>query len=182
MSNTLEELQFDHRNIARLLSLLEAQIESMHGVDEADYGLMQEIMLYMTSYPDITHHPKEDLMFERLEARDERAHAPIADLVKEHKELGFKGMALRDIVDRAVEGDALARKEVESRGRHYIELLRRHMEKENKEVFPLAEQSLNEEDWEHIAAAFAAHEDPLFGSVVQGDYGTLAKSIQGEIE
>jgi len=73
MSDTLSRWHAEHANFSKLLDLLERQVASFHDGGSPDYELMLEIMYYMTHYPDVLHHPKEDLVFASWTARSCRA-------------------------------------------------------------------------------------------------------------
>ena len=178
MSDILEQLKADHRNVSLLLNRLDRELDAIHDAKSSvDFELMRNIMVYMTHYPDITHHPKEDLIFERLQARDQNAASIVADLEKEHEALAANGAAFRDVLSSVVDGEMVRSDELEAQGRHYVEFLRNHMKKEDEEAFPLAEATLGENDWEHVAEEFATHQDPVFGPVVQEEYVTLYEHI-----
>ena len=66
MSKVVGDLHQDHRNIRVLLDLLAREIDAVDDASGGDFELMRDVMVYMTRYPDHTHHPKEDLMFERM--------------------------------------------------------------------------------------------------------------------
>ena len=57
----LSELREDHRNMALVLNVLESTIETAATGEDPDFELIDEIMRYMTIYPDAVHHPKEDI-------------------------------------------------------------------------------------------------------------------------
>ena len=73
MSAIMEQLKADHGSISRLLATLEEQIAIVHDEENADFELMHDIMVYMTDYPERTHHPMEDLVFRKLANRDNSA-------------------------------------------------------------------------------------------------------------
>ena len=75
MSDTIAALDRDHANVARLLELLESEILAIEVGKTPDYPLLQDIMRYMTQYPDRFHHPKEDLIFVQLLKREPGARA-----------------------------------------------------------------------------------------------------------
>ena len=64
----LAELREDHKNMALMLKLLERESNRIYDGDEPDYELLQDIMHYMTVYPDAVHHPKEDRIYAELKA------------------------------------------------------------------------------------------------------------------
>ena len=52
MSKVVAALDRDHANIAKLLELLESEILAIEVGKAPDYPLLQNIMCYMTQYPD----------------------------------------------------------------------------------------------------------------------------------
>ena len=70
MHNTLALWHADHLNFSKLLQLLEVQIERFHAGATPQYELMLDIMYYRTHYCDVVHHPKEDLVYIEIKARD----------------------------------------------------------------------------------------------------------------
>ena len=62
----LSELREDHRNMALVLNVLESTIETASTGEDPDFELIDEIMRYMTVYPDAVHHPKEDIIYAEL--------------------------------------------------------------------------------------------------------------------
>ena len=182
MSTVVRGLREDHWNIGRLLGMLERQLDAMDtGSDfDGDYDLMRDIMTYMVRFPDHTHHPKEDLMFERM-----RAHplAPdtertIENLLVEHGALARKGETFHEALRRAAVGAKSDRQALLSMGRDYVEFLRAHARLEEETVFIEAETLLGDADWSEIAQAFEAHTDPVFGSVVDREFRALYQHIQ----
>ena len=87
MSAIMEQLKADHGNISRLMTTLDAQMVIVHEEGNADFELMHDIMVYMTHYPDHTHHPMEDLVFDKLASRDSSADGVVTQLKREHKAL-----------------------------------------------------------------------------------------------
>ena len=63
LARILEELREDHRNLTRLLDLLENECRDIPDEGEPDMDLLHDIMHYMTVYPDAIHHPREDLVY-----------------------------------------------------------------------------------------------------------------------
>jgi len=79
MPDTLAQWHTEHVNFAKLLNLLEAELDLFHKGDSPNYELMLDIMFYMTHYPDVLHHPREDLGLRnstRICARSARNWSP----------------------------------------------------------------------------------------------------------
>ncbi len=73
--------------MAKLLSALERQLAVFDQGESPDYDIVQGVIDYCLNYPDLYHHPKEDLVLERLQAVDPVAAAGIGDLAAEHQDL-----------------------------------------------------------------------------------------------
>jgi hemerythrin-like domain-containing protein len=180
MSAIMEQLKADHGNISRLLATLEEQIAIVHDEENADFELMHDIMVYMTDYPDRTHHPMEGLVFRKLAKRDNSADGVVARLEREHAGLAEKGQRFRDMLRHVVDGSMVERHVLEDTSRDYVVFLRSHMEIEDSDAFPRAEQALTAEDWEDVASSIEARTDPIFGPIVAEEFRSLYDHIQRE--
>jgi hemerythrin-like domain-containing protein len=170
MAKTLEQLHTDHINSSKLLSILEQQLDLLATGREADFGLMIDIMIYMTQYPDLYHHPKEDLIFEQWQKRDAAVAALVEEIGVEHKSIIRNSIHVLELL-RGVMVDTVERRdEILAAGRSYISRQRRHMDNEEGEVFPQMMKTLRSEDWKWIDERMAAQEDPLFGRVVSKQF------------
>jgi hemerythrin-like domain-containing protein len=178
MSDVIRQLHTDHIHIARLLDLLEVQLGMFHEDGRPDYALMMDTMQYMTNYPDLFHHPKEDVVFHILMERDASTKPVVQDLLKMHQVLAEKGLQFLESLRTVVNELMVERETLESQGREYIALLRHHMDVEEGQVFPHAARILSQEDWRRIDGAVEAMEDPLFGHRVQSEYLALYDFIR----
>ncbi len=70
VASILGELRRDHKNMTRLLSVLERESNRIQTEQDADIELMQDVMHYMTVYPDAVHHLKEDRIYAELKKHD----------------------------------------------------------------------------------------------------------------
>ena len=180
MSKAMGDLQQDHRNIRELLGLLAREIDAVGDARGGDFELMRDVMIYMTGYPDHTHHPKEDLMFERMRMRGVATdtEGTIERLLREHSALAEKGNRFRDMLIGVVDGALVEREALVSSGRDYTDFLTYHARLEDETVFIEALQLLDDADWAAIEKAFAAQADPVFGSVVEHEFQTLFEHIR----
>ena len=180
MSAIMEQLKADHSNISHLLATLEEQMDVVHDEENADFELMHDIMVYMTHYPDHTHHPMEDLVFQKLTGHDSSAGGVVTQLRREHAALAEKGQCFTQMLRHVVDGALVERQALESTGRDYITFLRNHMEIEDSDAFPRAEQALADRDWEDVASNIEARTDPVFGPVIADEFRSLYDYIQRE--
>ena len=180
MSTVLRTLHEDHRNIGQLLDLLTRELDAVEDESNGNFDLMRDIMTYMTRYPDHTHHPKEDLMFERMRARGiaSATEDTIEKLLREHAALAKKGETFHDALRRVVDGAMVERQRLLAAGRDYVEFLRYHARLEEETVFAEAETLLGGADWSEIAQAFEAQADPVFGPAVDREFRALYQHIK----
>ena len=182
MSKVIGDLNRDHRNIRDLLGLLAREIDAVDDASGGDFELMRDIMVYMTRYPDHTHHPKEDLMFERMRKRGVApdTEATIGKLLREHASLAKKGSTFRDMLTGVVDGALVEREALVAAGRDYTDFLRYHARLEDETVFIEALKLLDDTDWSAIERAFEAQVDPIFGPVVRHEFQALYEHIRNQ--
>ena len=80
MPRAIAQLQLDHRNMTRLLDLLRRELDAYRAGQALDVDLLGSIMEYSLHYPDLCHHPLENLIYEKLVQRDPAAGAKVGDL------------------------------------------------------------------------------------------------------
>jgi len=180
MSEIMERLKTDHGNIARLLATLTEQMDAVRAEQNADFELVHDIMVYMTHYPDHTHHPMEDLVFRKLVGHDSSAEGVVARLAREHAGLAKKGTHFLEMLRHVVDGALVERNVLEQAGRDYIEFLASHMAIEDSDAFPRAEKALTAEDWQEVESRFEARADPVFGPIIDDEFRSLYDYIQRE--
>ena len=180
MPVTIDALRKDHANFGQLLGMLEAQVRLFHEGQDPNYDLMLDIIYYMTRYPDLFHHPREDRIFERVRKADAASRAIVDELTREHTVLRETGATLLENLEGIVGDQMLARKDVEAAAQTYVTYLRNHMVKEESELFARALKLLRAEDWSAIDSETPFHADPLFGESVHERYRTLRHHIVNE--
>jgi hemerythrin-like domain-containing protein len=169
----------DHSNFARLLDLLEQQIDSMHQGGWPDYELMRLIVYYLRHNPDHFHHPREDVAFARMVERDPQLQLEIARRMQEHVVIAAAGEKLLDCLNQIIAGAAIERSELEAAAATYLVYYRHHLAAEEREVIPRAMQLLTSADWTAVAA-IPAEPDPVFGDGTDARYSELRKRIAEE--
>lgn len=157
----LDMIRKEHRTMTRLLDMLERQIDLFEKTGEPDYELVGEILDYFRSFPDLYHHPKEDLVFKWLEKRDPEQAAAFGNLEEEHEKVSARLVRFtRAIVNVLMQAEVPREKVVEV-ARDFIDGERRHMSAEEKYFFPAAERVLSEQDWAEIDARVSKFKDPI---------------------
>ncbi|MGB8568716.1 MAG: hemerythrin domain-containing protein [Pseudolabrys sp.] len=80
----IERLSREHRNIEMLLAVLERELEIFDRGSRPDYEVIRAIISYFELYPEVYHHPQEDLVFAKLKLRDPTAAAHRAPAASHH--------------------------------------------------------------------------------------------------
>jgi hemerythrin-like domain-containing protein len=173
----IERLSQEHRNIEKLLAILERELEVFDRGDRPDYEVIRAVISYFEVYPEVYHHPQEDLVFAKLRTRDPVAAAKVGDLAREH----YKGAERLRRVAHAVENvlaDAeVLRQNVDTIVRDFITHERHHMMMEDRDFFPAALKALEPQDWTEIASAVIGHKDPLFSDATEERFDALRAHI-----
>ena len=178
MVEAVRKLREEHANLAKLLDVLERQLVVLDDGGTPDYGIIQSILDYFLSYPDMCHHPKEDLVFRKLRERDAAAAAIVGDILADHEGLAA---VVRNFVSTAVhrmrDDDELPGEWLAIMAREFLHSYRYHIEEEETHFFPVALKHLTPEDWADIDSQLVDHDDPLFGDRVERRYEALRDEI-----
>ncbi|WP_368413497.1 hemerythrin domain-containing protein [Dongia sp.] len=177
MPRAIAQLQLDHRNMTRLLDLLRRELDAYRAGQALDVDLLGSIMEYSLHYPDLCHHPLENLIYEKLVQRDPAAGAKVGDLLKEHAHLGELARKLAAAISNVARDSELPRAWLEEVIDAYLGSNYRHIEGEEKIFFPLAVSALTEADWAAIESTKPNQADPLFGGKITQSYRTLYERI-----
>jgi monoterpene epsilon-lactone hydrolase len=164
----------EHKYIARLLQLLQDQIDAIEHHDEVDYDSIGGVMRYMVNIPDVFHHPKEDLIFERMSGSDEGLAQTIQQLQEGHRMIVANGRSLLEkATTAAASGKPGDLHDLRDDLRHYVNGLREHMETEETRVFMPAVAQLSSADWREIDRLIKPVLDPVFSATVTGEYQSI---------
>src|SRR5262245_46780833 len=170
----------DHVRFARLLDIVERELARFHLNEQPDYALLLDVVHYLRHFPDRFHHPREDVAFARLVARDPGMALPVARRLQEHRVIAAAGEALLELLQAVVEGALVERAAVEAAAATFVVYYRHHLAAEEAYVVPRAGQLLTAEDWAAVAAAAPAGPDPLFGDDADARYRELRRQITAE--
>ena len=174
-------LRGDHRNMVMLLELLDAEIDRLAASGEPDYEFVRDIMLYVTEYPDVVHHPKEDIVYRHLKSLRPETHTDLERVETDHQHIEESGLKLRNSIE-AISIDAdFDRGELIENFRDYSDQLSEHMYWEETNLFSLADEMQHFGDWSEVVLKNNEIGDPLFGSRVERKYRRLLAKIQHRV-
>ena len=63
-------LRSEHRQMARIMELFRDQLKSIESGELVDTHVVYELMYYMVTIPDRFHHPREDVIYQRVAELD----------------------------------------------------------------------------------------------------------------
>jgi hemerythrin-like domain-containing protein len=179
----IELLSREHRNIETLLGVLEHELEIFDRGERPDYEVIRAIISYFELYPEIYHHPQEELVFAKLKLRDPVAAAKVGNLTLEHQKGAERLRRVAQAVDGVLADREMLRQNVDNIVRDFIKSERRHMMMEERDFFPAALKALEPQDWMEIASASTKPEDPLFSEAAEETFNALrARILQLEQE
>ena len=178
MSDVIWKLRDDHKKFARLLDLIAREVRVFDAGELPDYDLVSNILDYTQNYPDLYHHPVEDLVLAKLRLRDPDAAASVGGLDKEHEKLGALTRRFAAALHNVMQDAELPRDWFIDVAGDYLSFQRRHMQMEEVVFFPPALRALTDPDWQEIRDAITLPGDPLFGDGEgQAKYDRLHREI-----
>ena len=176
-------LMSEHRVIERVLSAMEKAVEAL-GIGR---DIKPEFFLvaadFIKGFADGCHHAKEEkVLFEvMVKAGVPKAGGPVGMMLLEHEQGRAFVRAMRAGVEKWQSGDNVGRTEVIKAANGYIDLLRAHIFKEDKILFPLADDAILWDAQEQIAKDFDRIEHEETGEGVHEKYLALADKLEKAI-
>uniref|UniRef100_Q07JL6 Hemerythrin HHE cation binding domain protein n=1 Tax=Rhodopseudomonas palustris (strain BisA53) TaxID=316055 RepID=Q07JL6_RHOP5 len=177
MSRMIEMLQEEHRNIAKLINVLEQELKVFDRRERPDYEIFQAIIEYFQDFPDRCHHPKEDVVFQILKQRSPAVAGAVGDIEAEHRLEGERLRRFSQMVDDILADQEIPRDAFHIAAEDFIDHQRRHMAKEEQLLFPAALETLTPEDWAKIDARIDERKDPMFDGKVEDRFQNLHATI-----
>ena len=177
MSKIIDILLEEHRNIQKLLFVLEQELDVFDHSEQPDYEILRAIIQYFQDYPETYHHPKEDMVFKKLKMRDSAVANRIGDIEAEHEVETNRLRRFSQAVEHILAGREFLRQNFHNVVRDFIEHQRQHMQSEERLLFPAAVKALLPEDWAEIDARMNDRKDPLFDDVIENKFHALQRTI-----
>lgn len=167
----------EHAYFARLLHLLQLEIDRFHAGERPNYELMRDVVHYLRSYSDAIHHPREDVAFERLAQHRPGMALELSRLRQEHRVVADAGTRLLELLDQIQGGAILPRGDVEAAAAMFLVYYRHHIGNEERDVLARAAECLTPADWAAVRAATPTIADPLFGVAPAEHFRELRRRI-----
>ena len=176
--DALAAIKADHANFARALKVLDREVDNFAHGGDPDFELIEMVVDYLGDYPDLCHHPKEDLVHDRLKVRAPEVAEIMGDLHDEHRRLGELVKKFAKVVDKVLLDTEMPRQEFTAAATEFLDFFRSHMLMEELRFLPAAQRELTPEDWEEIDAALAEAADPVLNAEDSAPLRRLAREIE----
>ena len=172
----IEKLLIEHDHIRRTLNLLEIQFLDLCRNKTPDFAMMRSIVVYVQEYPEVAHHPLEDMVFSILLKQEEKVNV-LQKLISDHTDLEKVTRTLRKSVELHIQGD-LSEDKLKKLLFSFLIRQRQHLYIEEMEIYPLAQSTLTEADWAKVQSVLPPGDDPVFGTRTREDYELLYREIE----
>lgn len=158
MGKTTQDLRDEHAAIENVLLIMENRIAKNENDDDL-FKFGAEVIEFLVIFTDKCHHGKEEgYLFRAMEAKGvPNQGGPIGTLLHEHEEARGYIAEMRKAVE-AKEREAFV-----AAAAAYIKMLRAHVLKENRILFPLADRVLSEAEQDQMFENFEKHEEVVIG-------------------
>lgn len=181
---SLDIIRREHRALSAMLRSIVLLLDShRRRATLPDFAALRAMLFYLDEFPEKLHHPKESrLLFPKLRGRDAHVDAVLDRLERDH---GRGEGAIRELEHTLLGFEMMAetaecevrRAAFEAALRAHVAFSLQHIQVEEHEVLPLAEQMLDAADWAELDAAFLANRDPLTGAEPSAAHRALFERI-----
>ncbi len=158
----LNRLMHDHRHLAVLLNVLKNKQIKLSEGEAINFIVVRDIVEYMQTYTERSHHPVEDIIYGYYLTH--KANNEINKLGAEHQVLIQASAALMGTLNLILSDIVVARDKLIADFADYVVLQEKHIEMEERDIFPLLAEHLTEQDWQiiELQCRDALIDDPLF--------------------
>ena len=176
---TIRIIRQEHAALAAVLRSIVMLLEQHRRKGTTpDFTTLRAMLFYVDEFPEKRHHRKEtELLFPKLRARTPISGELMDKLDHDH---GCGERKIRNVEHALLAFEMLGeprREAFERLAGEYVDFYLAHMAMEEREILPLAERVLTEDDWHDLDQAFAMNRDPLTGHVPDLEYNALFTRI-----
>jgi hemerythrin-like domain-containing protein len=161
--------------IDRLLGIIEEAVRN----GKLDGGSSRQALDFFQQFADGCHHGKEEKhLFPLMEKKGFSPHHGPTSVMRQEHEMGRHLLhAMAGEIEQAEAGNKAALERFCRHAETYIQLLRKHIFKEDHRLFPMAEQVLTERDLQRLTDSFATVENADMGPGTHEKYLAIANEL-----
>jgi hemerythrin-like domain-containing protein len=178
-----EILMSEHRVIERVITSLETAAAALSSGANIRPEFFLQAADFVRGFADGCHHKKEEgVLFKALAANGlPEDQGPVGMMLLEHEQGRGFIRGLRAAAQDLANGNQAARAEVVKNALGYGSLLRQHIQKEDKVLFPMADQVIPLDEHDAVIDGFEHVEHEETGAGVHEKYLALAEALEKEI-
>ncbi len=179
----IELMVFEHTIIKRALRVVQNMAYKVLKGEDINFKDFEMVIDFIRNYADSHHHAKEEkFLFNRMEEEV----GPVATKLIKHGMLVEHDLGRLFIQDLEIalgkvkEGNEFEKINVIANAVGYVNLLDRHIDKEDSVVYTFARKQLQDATIQEINLACKEHEDECESKGIQNKYTTLVKELEGK--
>lgn len=181
MHRLLKSLNRDHKNLARVLKIMESELHHLVEGRKENLQLMRDASIYIQQYPDLIHHPKENLIYDAFSKRSFAGSEIVTKLKMEHDTLPTTTVRFQILLDSAMHGLEFVNRDMLVKNiQVFLKNQCDHINIEEKVLFPLIDDTLTDADWVFIESQMRDARDPLFNVKIEENFHNLYESMKAE--
>lgn len=177
MNDVIDNLINEHKITAKLMKLIRNEVGRFISGELPDWDLVSEVLEYLDDFPRHHHHPKENVIFQRLKQCSPKEVEAIGELEKEHRKLNHLTARFAAAIDNVLQDNTLSRDWFAEIANDYLKFQHHHMTMEEVVFFPAAKKFLSEEDWLDINDVIGAANAPELSYSLAERYALLDDEI-----
>ena len=161
MTYASDDLRNEHEGILFGLKILEKMIILIKTNKKVDNEKLIKILNFLRLFADKCQHGKEEgLLFPEMEKVGiKKENGPIGQMLIEHDQ----GRKYIKEMGLAIENETADMRRFVENAKNYIELLRKHIDKENTVLFPMGDKLLTKEIQDKLLESFEEFEEKVMG-------------------
>ncbi|WP_428242580.1 hemerythrin domain-containing protein [Gynuella sp.] len=174
----LEHLHNEHKNLSRFLYCFRYQLQGFGDPDQdANINLIMDMLDYINTFPERYHHPVEDVIFKKLLSKSIPDPDIITGVLAQHAKLEEITQKLKNDFNAVAMDIAMPMDQLKIDAHLYLDMQLEHLDVEESDIFPLADEYLEEDDWTELENMVETiSEDPLFDNT-RKEYDSLLSEI-----
>lgn len=164
--NPKDALREEHGETMKMLAVVVRFMAKLVDLKEGDTEDMEAFIDFFENYVDLCHHGKEEqVLFPALSrVRTAEIDSLIDSLMQDHREARNDMEQIKALAAAVNSCSGVDRNKLSESTQRYVELVRKHIRKENSELLPLIEDRLSETERFQMAGQFSDVEKATLGS------------------